>query len=380
MSYRNDSELTVLLKYGKAGSLAKAELFETYDRIRDLTISGPSVSGSGMGKFSSFIINIARMFGSSSFIPALGSESINIPGTTYYSPFSGGTGILPGGQAAFGLSPFSQTSGFPSVTNGGAAPLFGRYGGGGSPLWGMFGGMGAGMFNGINRLFGGTSGGSAAGLMAGGASGLSALGYNRAALAYGLQQQAQPFAALNMLGTGSPEIAALGMSGTGDWGWNDTSSFGAMSWDDVAESTTALANGTVAGGASFLGGAAAGAATAGGGALGTVAGAGYGRNWTMPAAGIMSGIGGILTTLGPFFGPFGLAAAAGGAVLNGFSGAMLSAYQTVSNRIINNADVILSDKVKNLETTIKQLDAQQAILQKLVKESAEGDKKALENL
>ena len=59
---------------------------------------------------------------------------------------------------------------------------------------------------------------------------------------------------------------------------------------------------------------------------------------------------------------------------------MLQSFQHVSNRILVNADTILSNKVKNLETTIKQLDAQQDILKKLLKESVEGDKKALDNL
>lgn len=137
-----------------------------------------------------------------------------------------------------------------------------------------------------------------------------------------------------------------------------------------------LGNGWIAGGASGL----STAATAGGLALGTGAGAGFGRNWVMPAAGIVSGIGGLLTTLGPFFGPFGLAAAAGGAVMSGVSGAVLASFQNVSNRILSNADTILTAKIKNLETTIKQLDAQEDILKKLLKESVEGDKKALDNL
>jgi hypothetical protein len=117
------------------------------------------------------------------------------------------------------------------------------------------------------------------------------------------------------------------------------------------------------------------------GAVGGLAtGAGFGKNWVMPAAGIASGIGGVLTTLGPFFGPFGLALAAGGSVLNGVSGSILASYQQISQRILNNADTILTDKVKNLETTVKQLDAQQDIIKKLLKESVDGDKKLLDNI
>jgi hypothetical protein len=84
--------------------------------------------------------------------------------------------------------------------------------------------------------------------------------------------------------------------------------------------------------------------------------------------------------LGPFFGPFGIAAAAGGALMNGAAGAVLSSYQGVSQRILNNADTMLTNRVKNIETTVKQLDAQQAIIRKLLKESLDGDKKALDSI
>ncbi|MBY0449377.1 MAG: hypothetical protein K2X01_01965 [Cyanobacteria bacterium] len=300
MSYKNDSEIVILNRYGKASSFAKAELFETYDRLRDLTDSGPAIGGSGLGKFSSVFLNIARMFGSSNFIPTFGSEAMNIPGTSYYSPISGGTGTDPGGQAAFGLAPFSQVSGY-SV--GGAAPIDG-------------------------------SGGA--------------------------------LASLGALGTG---LAGLGFSGIGDADF-PTSSI----------SVGGLNNGIIAGGAVSPFVQTPAAATAGGLAVGATAGAGFGRNWVMPAAGIVSGIGGMLTTLGPFFGPFGLAAAAGGSVLNGVAGAVLASYQHISNRILTNADTILGNKVKNLETTVKMLDAQSEVVKKLLKESLDGDKKALENI
>ena len=64
----------------------------------------------------------------------------------------------------------------------------------------------------------------------------------------------------------------------------------------------------------------------------------------------------------------------------GAAGAVLQSFQHVSNRILVNADTILANKVKNLETTVKQLDAQQAIIKKLLKESVDGDKKALDSL
>ncbi len=298
MSYKNDSEIVILNRYSKSSSIAKAELYETYDRLRDLTVSGPAIGGSGMGKFGSVLMNIARMFSGSPFIPTFGSEAINIPGTSYYQPITGGTGIIPGGSAAFGLAPFSQMSGFPT---GGAAPIDGS--------------------------------------------------------------MVTPLALLSGAGIGSTTQDALGLSGIGGLGF------------PAGEGMI----GTIPGGI-IAGGAAPVAATAGSMAAGAGAGAGFGRNWVMPAAGIVSGIGGLLTTLGPFFGPFGLAAAAGGTVMSGLAGAALHSFQAVSQRILTNADTILTEKIKNLETTVKMLDAQQEILKKLVKESLEGDKKALDNL
>ena len=168
-----------------------------------------------------------------------------------------------------------------------------------------------------------------------------------------------PLAQFSSLGAGS--ALNFDFSGIGDAGF------------PIGEG---MVGGMIAGGASPVTTAANAAGTAAGG----FAGAGFGRNWVMPAAGIVSGIGGILTTLGPFFGPFGLAAAAGGSVMSGVSGAILHSFQTVAQRILTNADTILTEKIKNLETTIKQLDAQQTVLSKLVKESLDGDKKALDNL
>ncbi len=279
MSYKNDSELVILNRYGKASGDAKAELYEVYDRIRDLAVSGPALGGSGMGKFSSLLLNVARMFGSPAFSPSLGSEAINIPGTSYFTPISGGTGITNGGQAAFGLAPFSQASGF---IGGGAAPLDA------ASLWSSF-----------------------------------------------------------------------GIGNSSDW----------APWGSLEDPAGFGIGGVIAGAASPLAG-----------ARGAAAGAGFGRNWVMPAAGIASGIGGLLTTLGPYFGPFGLAGAATGAVLNGVSGAVLRSYQTVASRILTNADTILSNKVKNLESVVKMLDAQQDVLKKVLKESLDGDKKLLDNI
>ncbi|MEB3206389.1 MAG: hypothetical protein VKK59_03450 [Vampirovibrionales bacterium] len=291
MSYKNDSEIVILNSYGKMSGNAKAELFETYDRLRDLTASGPTIGGSGLGKFAMTLMNLSKLVGGSSLMPTMGSEAITIPGTSYVAPLGGGTGIVPGGQASFGLAPFSQVAG---ITAGGAAPL--------------------------NPNFELTQ-----------------------TLAQGI---------------------------------------GSLPFDEGFD----LQSGTIAGGAASIGSGAlaptaGGYAAAGIGATaGVAAGAGFGRNFVLPAAGIVSGIGGLLTTLAPFAGPYGLAGAAAGSILNGAAGAVINSFQQSANRILANADTILSNKVKNLETVTKMLDAQQDVLKKMVKENYEGAKKALETI
>jgi hypothetical protein len=336
MSYKNDSLLVMMNSYGRSNSYAKAELFETYDRIRDLAASGPTLGGAGLGKFGGLLMNVARMFGAADFLPSFGSEAINVPGTSYYTPVSGGTGISPGGgQAAFGLGPMSQVSGF---NTGGAAPVDG------SPVMPL-NSFGANQYGGFSQF------------------GFSGMVSGDAGFAYGMM----PNSTLSSLGTWAGGAAPIDASAT----------------DFSLENGQALNNGTIAGGALGIGSAASGissAATAGGLAVGSAAGAGFGRNLVMPAASIVSGIGGLLTTLGPFFGPFGIAAAAGGAVANGMAGAVLNSFQHVSQRLLVNADTILTAKVKNLETLVKQLDAQEDILKKLLKDSLDGDKKALDNI
>jgi len=115
MSYKNMSEIVLLNKLGKSSSDAKAELFETYDQLRDLTVSGPTIGGSGLGPVGGFLFKLAQMVSGSSFLPVMGNQSINIPGTSYFSPTQPGTGIVPGGQSSFGLGPMSQMSGFPAA-------------------------------------------------------------------------------------------------------------------------------------------------------------------------------------------------------------------------------------------------------------------------
>lgn len=295
MSYKNDSRLVTLREYGKASAFAKAELFETYDRLRDLTVSGPTMGSSGLGQFGNVLLNIARIFGAAPFIPTFGSEAVNVPGTSYYMPLTGGNGVTNGGQAAFGLAPFAQTSGFPT---GAAAPIGSNWSG---------------------QLLESSS--------------------------YGIGSLAYP-----TIGIGASSEPTIALSKTLD--------------------------GYIVGGAAPVS-----AISNGVGAIGGMgSGAGFGRNWVMPAAGIASGVGSVLTTLGPFFGPFGLALAAGGSIINGMSGSILVSHQQTSQRILTNADAILTDKIKNLETTVKQLDAQQDIIKKLVKENMDMDKKLLDTV
>lgn len=284
MAYKNDSLLVITNKYGKASSDAKAELFETWDRLRDITVAGPSIAGQGLGPIGSGLIQFARLFAPSAFVPALGNQSVNIPGTSFSTPISGGTSVVPGGSASFGIGSMGSFPSFPNLS-GQAAPL----------SIGM--GIGSAFLGSIFGL------GSSTGL------GGYAIG-------------------------GSPTGGAAGVT----------------------------------------------AGNAAGAMVGTAAGAGFGRNIVIPLAGVVAGIGGLASSLGPYFGPWGVAATTGGAIASGIGGAILNAYQIVSNRILANADTILTNKIRNIETTVKELDTQSGIIRKMIKESVEGDGKALQEL
>lgn len=285
MAYKNDSLMVIAGKYGKASDDAKAELFETYDRLRDITVAGPSISGNGLGAVGTGLIKFAQIFAPSSFLPTLGNQSINIPGTSFAGPVSGGTAILPGGgSASFGFGNLGSYPSYPNLT-GKAAPI--------------------------------------------------------------------------SLGIGIGSMLLGSVFGLG-------SSSGLGNYSIGGGPTGFAAGGTVA--------------TAGGAIVGTAAGAGFGRSIILPLAGVVSGIGGLATSLGPFFGPFGSAAILGGSVLTGAGGAILRSFEAVGVRILANADTILSNKVKNIETTVKQLDAQSGIIRKMIKESVEGDSKVLQEL
>lgn len=275
MAYKNDSYLVIANKFGSASGDAKAMLWETYDKLRDITVSG-SGSGTGFEMAGSFLYRIASLMAPSSFATVFGSsESMNIPGTSYNSS-------LPGGSA-YGINSLYNFSGFPN----GAAPL----------SW-SFGGR--------------TTGGAAA-------------------------------------------IAGWGTS-------------------------TGSLNGTPTGFASSVGGIAdiANAAAYG---LGASNGYGWvGKNIVLPVAGMISGWGGIMQAAAPYLGEWGLPAIVMANLMQGTSSAALSAYQNVTGNITANADVILSNKVRNIETVCKMLDTQGDIVKKMLKESIDGDSKAIQNL
>lgn len=279
MSYKNDSLLVISNKYGKASGDAKAELYETYDKLRDLTAAGNTVGGPGYGATGNFLINLSRLIAPSSFMPILGNQSINIPGTSFSSAISGGNSITSGGLASFGYGNLGTYPGFP----GGAAAISG---------------LGSSLMTGIGNSYTSLSDDfTIGGIATGGAASLVGAGTAASALA----------------GTG------VGLTGAG-------------------------------------------------------------QSLVLPVAGVVSGIGGIMSALGPYFGPFGLAAGLAGNIASGYGGAVLSTYQQMQNKIINNADVILSNKIKNIETVCKQLDTQADVVKKMLKESIEGDSKALQNL
>lgn len=271
MSYKNDHALTIANKYGSASSVAKAELYETYDRLRDLTVSGGGASGTGFGTAGNFLWQLASMFSPSSFMPVMGgSQMMNIPGTSYWSPITGATSNYDGGNSAFGIGGLGSYPGFPS----GAAPV----------SWGF-----------------GTDG-----VPTGGAAGL----------ATGYATSAAGVAGLN---------AASYVAGTG-------------------------------------------------------AGFSIGQNLVLPVAGLVSGWGGMLQSLAPYLGEYGLGAIVASNLMQGTGNAAVAAYQSVTGQITSNADIILSDKVRNIETVCKMLDTQAEVVRKSLKDSIDADNKLAQSL
>ena len=270
MSYKNDSYLVIVNKYGGYSSDARAQLFETYDLLRDITVSGSASDGAGFGTAGSFIWKLASMISPASFMSAMGGgTAINIPGTSYWTPSSSTAGI----NSSFGIGSLANYSGF----TGGAAPVLSGWG---------------------------TASSNMEGCMTGGASGVYAAA-------------------------------------------------------DIANSAGVNALTYTAGMAS---------------------GFGFGDTFLLPAAGIVSGFGGILQAMSPYLGAYGVGTTMIGNLLQGVSSAPLAAYQKVTSSILANADTVLENKVKNIETVCKMLDAQNDVVKKLLKEDMDGMKDRVQNI
>lgn len=263
MSYKNDSMLVIMNKYNSAKGDITSEFFQTYDKIRDLTVGGNNLGGSGAGTFGGWLTNVARYIAPTAFMPILGNHSINIPGTSYYS----------------------------SGANNNAVGSFGTLG-------------------------------NMTGFPAGYAAGIGANG----SAAYGIGGQATGFASSVASGVSTPL--------------------------DFAGAAMGMGSGYT----------------------------GFGSNWVLPAAGVISGVGGIMQAIAPYAGPFGIAANVFGNITQGYGGSILAAYQSSTQNVLNNADTILTNKVQNLEAVSKMLGAQSDVIKKMMKDKIEADSKIAQDL
>lgn len=115
MSYKNDGYLVIANRFGSASSDAKVMLYETYDRLRDLTVSGSASSGTGFEMAGGFLYQLASLFAPSAFMTTMGgTTAMNIPGTSYWNKYSGGAGGKTGTYSSFGVNSLGNYSGFPS--------------------------------------------------------------------------------------------------------------------------------------------------------------------------------------------------------------------------------------------------------------------------
>ena len=140
MSYKNDSMLVIMNKYNAVRGDISSEFFQTYDKIRDLTVGGNSLGGSGSGTFGSWLTNAARYIAPAAFQPILGNQSINIPGTSYYSSATNNNAV-----GSFGN--LGNMTGFPS---GYAAGIGSDDGSGASGIGGQATGYAAGLASGVS--------------------------------------------------------------------------------------------------------------------------------------------------------------------------------------------------------------------------------------
>ena len=128
MSYKNDSLLVIANKWGKAGADAKAQLWETYDQLRDITVQSASGStGAGFESFGGFLYNMASLMAPSSFMPNIAGKSpYAVPGTSFYS--GGATQ-----SSSYGLETYSGFAAPLGMATGFAAPFLSSYGMEGMP-------------------------------------------------------------------------------------------------------------------------------------------------------------------------------------------------------------------------------------------------------
>lgn len=156
MSYKNDGYLVIANKYGAASADAKVMLYETYDRLRDLTVSGSASSGTGFEAAGGFLYQLASLFAPSAFMTTLGgTNAMNIPGTSYWSQYNGGAGGTTGRYSSFGVNTLGNYSGFPSgyaanygyrqggFSTGGAADLLTGFGSSNGSPTGFASGIGS---------------------------------------------------------------------------------------------------------------------------------------------------------------------------------------------------------------------------------------------
>ena len=100
----------------------------------------------------------------------------------------------------------------------------------------------------------------------------------------------------------------------------------------------------------------------------------------MPVASTISGFGGLLTAISPYLGVYGAGTTVLGNLMQGTTSAALAAYQNITGNITTNADVILSTKVRNIETVCKMLGTQSDIVRKMLKDDLESNSKEIDNL
>ncbi len=273
MSYKNDHYLTIVNKYSGASSAAKAQLFETYDQLRDLTVSGSNATGTGFGIAGGLLWQLASVFAPSTFMSVMGGgNTMNVAGTSYFSPYTGAYSSYDGANSAFGIGALGNYPGFPS----GAAPVM--YGFGSDKI--------------------GYATGGASGVMTGGA------------------------------------VSAAGITGLNAAAY----------------------------------------------AAGTASGFSIGQNIVLPVAGLVSGWGGILQSIAPYMGEYGLGALVAGNLLQGTGSAAVNAYQNITGNITANADTILEQRVVNIETVCKMLDAQSDVVRQMLKSDMDSTKEDVKSI